>query len=105
MAGAMLDSFSPLVPLSVDMYLPAFPQIAATSGRVGPLAVDPVDLHDRHGDRPGDVWGLGGSVEPARSVVWGVLIFAIATAGYALAGSINALMACRAVVRDRFDAT
>lgn len=45
----MLDSFSPLVPLSIDMYLPAFPQIAATSGRVGPLAVDPVDLHDRVG--------------------------------------------------------
>lgn len=115
----MLGAIAALVPLSIDMYLPAFPQIAAGFGvdvgevqltlsiyMIGMAVGQAVygTLADRWGRR-----------EP---LVWGMAVFTLATVGCALAGSIQSLMwwrlgvalggssgmvITRAIVRDRFD--
>lgn len=114
----LLGSLSAFAPLSVDMYLPAFPAIGAHYGAgpggvqatlaaffagfaLGQVVVGP--LADRFGRRP--------------PLLWGLAIFVLASAGCALAPSIEwltalrflqAAAACagmvvaRAVVRDLF---
>jgi len=114
----LLGSLSAFAPLSVDMYLPAFPAIGANFGTgagavqgtlaaffagfaLGQVVVGP--LADRFGRRP--------------PLLWGLAIFVAASAGCALAPSIEWLVAlrflqaaaacagmvvARAVVRDLF---
>ncbi len=117
----MLASLSAFVPLSIDMYLPAFPQIAKDFGvEIGQvqqtlsiymigMAMGQV-LYGALADR----WGR------RRLLLWGMMVFTIATAGCALSGSIGALMfwrlgvavggsagivITRAIVRDSFGIT
>lgn len=114
-----LGTLAALGPLAIDMYLPAFPRIADAFGAqvpdiqrtlatyfiglaVGQLIYGP--LTDRFGRKPPLYFGLS--------------LFAIASAGCALAWSVQSLavlrlvqalggcaemVICRAIVRDRFD--
>jgi DHA1 family bicyclomycin/chloramphenicol resistance-like MFS transporter len=115
----MLGAVAAMVPLSIDMYLPAFPQIAAELG----VAVGDVQLTlsiYMIGMALGQaIYGtLADRLGRRGPLVFGMALFTIATAGCALAESIDALMLwrlgvalggssgmviTRAIVRDRFD--
>lgn len=115
----MLGAVAAMVPLSIDMYLPAFPQIAADLGvEVGEVQLT-LSIY-MIGMAVGQaVYGtLADRLGRRGPLVFGMFLFAAATAGCALAGSIHALMLwrlgvalggssgmviTRAIVRDRFD--
>ncbi|MBE34170.1 MAG: Bcr/CflA family drug resistance efflux transporter [Opitutaceae bacterium] len=115
----MLGSLTAFVPLSIDMYLPAFPQIAKEFGvEIGQVQLTlsvyliGMAMGQIFYGAMSDRWGR------RRLLIFGMIIFALATAGCALAGSIEALMlwrfgvavggsagmvVTRAIVRDSFD--
>lgn len=117
----MLGAVAAMVPLSIDMYLPAFPQIASDLGvEVGDvqltLSVYMIGMAVGQAvyGTLADRWGRRGPL------VFGMFLFAVATVGCALAGSIHQLMLwrvgvalggssgmviTRAIVRDRFNET
>jgi MFS transporter, DHA1 family, multidrug resistance protein len=117
----LLGALSALVPLSIDMYLPAFPQIAADLGvEVGEVQLTLSIYMVGMAIGQAMYGALADRLGRRGPLLFGVAVFAIATAGCAMAGSIHALMAwrlavalggsagmviTRAVVRDRFDAT
>jgi len=114
----MLGSLSAFVPLSIDMYLPAFPQIAEDFGvEVGQvqLTLSVYIIGMAFGQAfygsLADRWGRRGPL------IFGMVIFTLATIGCAMAGSIGSLIGwrigvavggsagmvvTRAVVRDSF---
>jgi DHA1 family bicyclomycin/chloramphenicol resistance-like MFS transporter len=115
----MLGSLTAFVPLSIDMYLPAFPDIAEEFGvEIGQVQLTlsvymiGMALGQIFYGAMSDRWGR------RRLLIFGMIIFALATAGCALSGSIGALMlwrfgvslggsagmvVTRAIVRDSFD--
>lgn len=116
---ALLAGFGALAPLSIDMYLPAMPQLAAALGvsvreagqsvsvffagiAAGQLIAGP--LSDRFGRRPLIIAGLAvyiaGSIACAMTPGFGMLL-----AGRLLQalGACSVTVAGRAVVRDRLD--
>jgi len=115
----MLGSLAALVPLSIDMYLPAFPQIAADLGvKVGRVQLT-LSVY-MVGMALGQVmYGtLADRLGRRGPLLFGMVVFTLATAGCAVAGSIGALIwwrlgvalggsagmvITRAIVRDRFD--
>ena len=115
----MLGSLTAFVPLSIDMYLPAFPQIAEEFGvEIGQVQLTlsvymiGMAMGQIFYGAMSDRWGR------RRLLLFGASAFALATAGCALSGSIGQLMAwrfavavggsagmvvTRAIVRDSFD--
>lgn len=115
----MLGSLTAFVPLSIDMYLPAFPDIAEEFGvEIGQVQLTlsiymiGMAMGQMFYGAMSDRWGR------RRLLLFGMSIFALATAGCALSGSIGALMlwrfgvavggsagmvVTRAIVRDSFD--
>ncbi len=115
----MLGSLTAFVPLSIDMYLPAFPQIADEFGvEIGQVQLTlsvyliGMAMGQIFYGAMSDRWGR------RRLLIFGMIIFALATVGCALSGSIGALMlwrfgvavggsagmvVTRAIVRDSFD--
>lgn len=115
----MLGAIAAMVPLSIDMYLPAFPRIAADLG----VEVGEVQLTL-------SIYMIGMAIGQAAygtladrlgrrlPLVFGMALFTVATAGCALAGSVQSLILwrlgvalggssgmviTRAIVRDRFN--
>jgi len=115
----MLGSHTAFVPLSIDMYLPAFPDIAEEFGvEIGQVQLTlsvymiGMALGQIFYGAMSDRWGR------RRLLIFGMIIFALATTGCALSGSIGELMlwrfgvavggsagmvVTRAIVRDSFD--
>ena len=115
----ILGSLTAFVPLSIDMYLPAFPQIAEEFGvEIGQVQLTlsiymvGMAMGQMVYGALADRWGR------RRLLLFGSTAFALATAGCALSGSIGALMlwrlgvafggsagmvVTRAIVRDSFD--
>lgn len=115
----ILGSLTAFVPLSIDMYLPAFPQIAEEFGvEIGQVQLTlsiymiGMAMGQMVYGALADRWGR------RRLLLFGATAFALATAGCALSGSIESLMlwrlgvafggsagmvVTRAIVRDSFD--
>uniref|UniRef100_UPI00404B40F1 Bcr/CflA family multidrug efflux MFS transporter n=1 Tax=Cephaloticoccus sp. TaxID=1985742 RepID=UPI00404B40F1 len=115
----ILGSLTAFVPLSIDMYLPAFPQIAEEFGtEIGQVQLTlsiymiGMALGQMLYGAMSDRWGR------RRILLWGMAVFILATVGCAVSGSIGALMLwrfgvamggsagmvmTRAIVRDSFD--
>jgi DHA1 family bicyclomycin/chloramphenicol resistance-like MFS transporter len=115
----VLGALTALGPLSIDLYLPAFPSVARALGTsvaavqltlatylvglaVGQLVYGP--LSDRYGRRPPLLAGLGLYVAGALACASAPSLAALAAARFAQAlGGCAGLVVSRAVVRDRFD--
>jgi len=116
----LLGALSAMVPLSIDMYLPAFPQIAADLGvEVGQVQLT-LSIYMIGMALGQALYGtLADRLGRRGPLLFGMTLFTVATAGCALAHSIESLMIMRlavalggssgmvitrAIVRDRFDA-